>query len=183
MTLKTRIFIHHPRVPLARFTLCWWCPNQLTMTSQWPNHCDTNTWQVISNSLDINFIQGDIHGRSCKKSWSNITRICLMRPIKSHQKHVHFIISLTQFLQNQVYSPWCERPPVLRNHTIQQSIYTSFTVYKMTVRKFFIFLLYLEKQFSVLLYTGFTVHRITEAKSGFELTRHPIAHLSVVSIF
>ena len=24
-------------------------------------------WQVISNSLDIDFIHGDIHGRSCKK--------------------------------------------------------------------------------------------------------------------
>ena len=37
------------------------------MTSQWPDNCDANTWQVISNSLDIDFIHGDIHGRSCKK--------------------------------------------------------------------------------------------------------------------
>ena len=36
------------------------------MTSQWPGNCDTNTWQVIFNSLDIDFIHGDFHGRSCK---------------------------------------------------------------------------------------------------------------------
>ena len=40
------------------------------MTSQWPDNCDDNTWQVISNSLDIDFIHGDIHGRSCKNSTS-----------------------------------------------------------------------------------------------------------------
>ena len=67
MTLKTRIFTQHPRVSFARFTLCWWCHNQLAMTSQWPENCDANTWQVISKSLDIDFIHGDIHGWSCKK--------------------------------------------------------------------------------------------------------------------
>ena len=41
--------------------------NWLVMTSQWPDNCDANTWQVISNSLDIDFIHGDIHGRLCKK--------------------------------------------------------------------------------------------------------------------
>ena len=68
MTLKTTIFAQHPRVSLARFTLCWWRHNRLVMTSQWPDNCDANTWQVISNSLDIDFIHGDIHGRSCKKA-------------------------------------------------------------------------------------------------------------------
>ena len=68
MTLKTRIFLCHPRVSLTRFTFCWWCHNRLAMTPQWPDNCDANTWQVISNSLDIDFIHGDIHGRSCKKS-------------------------------------------------------------------------------------------------------------------
>ena len=34
---------------------------------QWPDNCDAITWIVISNSLDIGFIHGDIHGRSCKK--------------------------------------------------------------------------------------------------------------------
>ena len=67
MTLKTRIFTHHPRLSLARLTLRWWRPNRLVMTSQWPDNCDANTWQVISISLDIDFIHGDIHGRSCKK--------------------------------------------------------------------------------------------------------------------
>ena len=67
MTLKTRIFTHLPRVSLARFTFCWWRHNRLAMTSQWSDNCDANTWQVISNSLDIDFIHGDIHGRSCKK--------------------------------------------------------------------------------------------------------------------
>ena len=64
--LKTRIFTHHSRASLARFTLCWWRHNRLAMTSQWPDHCDANTWQVISNSLDIDFIHGDIYGQSCK---------------------------------------------------------------------------------------------------------------------
>ena len=36
------------------------------MTSQWPDNCDTITWIVISNSLDIDFIHRDIHGRSYK---------------------------------------------------------------------------------------------------------------------
>ena len=34
-------------------------------------YCDAVTWQVISNSLDIDFIHGDIHGRSCKKEQSS----------------------------------------------------------------------------------------------------------------
>ena len=66
MTLNTRIFKHHPRVSLARFPFCWCRHNRLLMTSQWPDNCDAITWTVISNSLDINFIHGDIHGRSCK---------------------------------------------------------------------------------------------------------------------
>ena len=66
MTLKTRIFTHLSRVSLVRFTFCWWRHNRLAMTSQWPDNCDANTWQVISNLLDIDFIHGDIHTRSCK---------------------------------------------------------------------------------------------------------------------
>ena len=75
MTLKTRIFTHHPRVSLVRFTLCWWRHNRLAMTSQWPDHCDANTWQVISNSLDIDIILGDIYGRSCKNCWYHTSMI------------------------------------------------------------------------------------------------------------
>ena len=64
---KMMLQTHHPRVSLTRFTLCWWRHNRLVMTSQWPDDCDANTWQVISNSLDIDFIQGNIHSQSCKK--------------------------------------------------------------------------------------------------------------------
>ena len=35
--------------------------------SQWTDNCDTITWILISSSLDIDFIQGDIHGRSFKE--------------------------------------------------------------------------------------------------------------------
>ena len=47
--------------------VCWWRHDWLLMTSQWPNNCDAITWIMISNSLDIDFIHGDIHGRPCKK--------------------------------------------------------------------------------------------------------------------
>ena len=67
MTLKARIFTHHPRVSLARFAFCWWRHNRLAMTSQLPHNFDANTWQVISNSLENDFIHGNIHHRSCKK--------------------------------------------------------------------------------------------------------------------
>ena len=67
MTIKTTIFTHRPRVSLVRFSFCWWRHNWLLMTSQWPDNCDSVTYIVISNSLDIDFIHGDIHGRSCKK--------------------------------------------------------------------------------------------------------------------
>ena len=67
MTLKWGSSHIMPVPCLARFTFCWWRHNRLAMTSQWPDNCDANTWQVISNSLDIDFIHGVIHGRSCKK--------------------------------------------------------------------------------------------------------------------
>ena len=60
---KTISFTHRPRVSLARFSFCWWRHNRLLMTSQWPDNCDAITWIVISNSLDIDYIHGDIHGR------------------------------------------------------------------------------------------------------------------------
>ena len=67
MTIKITIFSHRPHVSLARFSFCWWHHNRLLMTSQWPHNCDRIMWIVISNSLDINFIHGDIHSRLCKK--------------------------------------------------------------------------------------------------------------------
>ena len=68
MTIKTTIFRHRPRVSPALLSFWWWCHDRLLMTSQWPDNCDAITWIMISNSLDIDFIHGDIHGRSCKKS-------------------------------------------------------------------------------------------------------------------
>ena len=65
---KTTMFTHRPRVSLAQFSFCWWRHNRLLMTSQWPDNCDAVMWIVISNLLDIDFIHGDIHGRSCKKN-------------------------------------------------------------------------------------------------------------------
>ena len=54
------------RVSLAQFSFCWWRHNRLLMTSQWLDNCDAITWIMICNSLDIDFIHGDIRGRSCK---------------------------------------------------------------------------------------------------------------------
>ena len=48
--------------------------------------------------------------------------------IKSYEKHIYFIICLARSLQNHVYSPCHERPPVLRDHKIKWSLYTGFTV-------------------------------------------------------
>ena len=70
---KTTSFTHRPHVSLARFSFCWWHRSRLLMTSQWLDNCDAITWIVISNSLDIDFIHGDIHGRSCKKVISSVS--------------------------------------------------------------------------------------------------------------
>ena len=84
MMLKTMISAHHLHVSLARFTFCWW--RQLLMMSQWPDNCDTITWKVISNSLDINFIFGDIHGRVRK---IYITYSTVMAKVK-HKSNFEF---------------------------------------------------------------------------------------------
>ena len=59
MTIKTTIFTHRPRVSPALLPFWWWHHVRLLMTSQWADNCD-----AITNSLDIDFIPGDIHGRS-----------------------------------------------------------------------------------------------------------------------
>ena len=64
---KMAIFPHRPHVSLAHFTVCCWCHKQLLMATQWPDNCDVSTWQVISNSIDIDFSHGNIHGQSWKK--------------------------------------------------------------------------------------------------------------------
>ena len=71
MTIKTTILTHCPSVSLTQFSCCCWRHNRLLMMSQWQDNCDAITWIVISKSLDIDFIHGDIHGRSCKK-WKYI---------------------------------------------------------------------------------------------------------------
>ena len=64
---KKKSFTHRPHVSRAWFSFCWWRHNRLLMMSQWPDNCDAITWIMISNSLDIDYIHGDIHGQSCKK--------------------------------------------------------------------------------------------------------------------
>ena len=47
---------------------------------------------------------------------------------KSYLKHINFTIYLSRLLQNHLYFPIRERPPVLRDHKILWSLYTRFTV-------------------------------------------------------
>ena len=72
MMIKMTIFTHRPHVSRIWFLSWWWHHNQLLMMSQWPDNCGAITFTMISNSLDIYFIHGNIHGLSCKKTWSNI---------------------------------------------------------------------------------------------------------------
>ena len=78
MTIKMTIFTHRPRVSLVRFSFCWWRHNGLLMTSQWPDNCDSVMYIVKSNSLYVDFIHGDIHGRSCKKLYTRIYMLCIV---------------------------------------------------------------------------------------------------------
>ena len=83
----TSTFTHRPRVSLARLSSCWWRQNRWLMTSQRPHNCDATTWIVISSSLDINFIHGDIHDRSCKKI------VPLLKKIRFQSRYHHKVIS------------------------------------------------------------------------------------------
>ena len=108
MKLKTTIFTHRPRVSLARFSFCWWRHNQLLMTSQWPDNCHVITWIMISNSLDVDFIHGDIHGRSCK-NWNHFCYIQFRFRTRSpaiwyrKQPHANKIISNHINVNGKVY--------------------------------------------------------------------------------
>ena len=64
MTIETTIFTHGPVVSLARFTFSSWRHIRL-LTSQWPDNSEATTRIMISDSLDIDFIHDDVHGRSC----------------------------------------------------------------------------------------------------------------------
>ena len=95
-------FYTSSRVALARFLFClgatlsprfcWWRHNRLLMTSQWPGNCDAITWIVISNSLDIDFIHGDIHGRSCKKRCIRIHSCILSRKNSTKNSMILFMV-------------------------------------------------------------------------------------------
>ena len=74
MTIKRTIIAHRPRVSLIRVLFSWWRHNRLLITSQWPDNCDAITSIMISNSWDIDFIHGYIHGRLCKKTRCFISR-------------------------------------------------------------------------------------------------------------
>ena len=56
--------------------------DDVTIDWRWRHndHCDADTWQVISNPLDIDFIHGDIHGGRVRKPnipWENELRYVL----------------------------------------------------------------------------------------------------------
>ena len=92
---KTTVFTYRPCISLARFSFYRWRHNPLLMTPQWPINCDAITWIVISNSLDIDFIHGDIHGRSCKNiGYPMFGESC--RSAAPNCKKWNFICSSTQ---------------------------------------------------------------------------------------
>ena len=68
--------------------------DDLNPSSQWPDDCDAITWIVISNSLDIAFIHGDIHGRSCKK-FSFVLDVSLRRGPGSVFMFKHDVTNIT----------------------------------------------------------------------------------------
>ena len=104
---KTTTFTHRPRVSLARFSFCWWRHNRLLMTSQWPDNYDAITWIVVSNSLDINFIRGDIHGRPCRipmPFWPNV-KCCISHTAGSVTNGIR-MGSFTNGIRNRDIIPW-----------------------------------------------------------------------------
>ena len=70
-------FVTRVHASFCFFWFCWRRHNRLLMTSQWPDNCDAIMCIVISNSIDIDFIHGDIHGRSCKKKYFS-TQLCFI---------------------------------------------------------------------------------------------------------
>ena len=91
--IKTMIFTHRPCVSPALLSFSWWHHNRLLMMSQWPDNSDAIAWTVISDLLDIDFIHGDIHSRSCKNTWY---------PLK------YFLLQCTNMYQSWYqYCCWC----------------------------------------------------------------------------
>ena len=73
ITIKMMNFTHRPYIShslglhsVDDVTIdCWWHHKYIT----WCHNCGFNTWKVTSNSMDITFIHGHIHRRSCKRHW------------------------------------------------------------------------------------------------------------------
>ena len=106
---KNDEFYTSSRVALARFSFCWWRHNRLLMTSQWPGNCDAITWIVISNSLDIDFIHGDIHGRSCKK------------------------FSLNSSVQERIYNDGCHDVGIVQDAAVASDCFVAVLYHWMTL--------------------------------------------------
>ena len=79
-----------------------WCRHNVIM---WRDSCETSTRKAISNSLNINFINGDIHGRSCKKY--NISSILL-----SAKSCVDAITHATKWHHICLQSNWFKEPVI-----------------------------------------------------------------------
>ena len=119
---KTKIFSRNPRVSLARITFCWWRHNRSAMASQWPDNCDANTWQVISNSLDIDFIHGAIHGRSCKKNRSSIRHI-FITDWSQHKQPNSSSFSLPQKVKLKQYAFNVMKAFVSKCHLLNNTVF------------------------------------------------------------
>ena len=88
MMLRIRIFTHYP----VSHSLALCSADDVTIDwrwrhAQWSDNCDANTWQVISNSLDIDFIHGDIDCQSCKKLWILHSCVCVRSEIGALVHH------------------------------------------------------------------------------------------------
>ena len=165
MTLKTRIFTHHPHVSLARLTFCWWRHNRLAMTSRWQDHCDTNTWQVISNSFDIDFIHGDIHGR-VRMRYMTMSQHCffiglqyisinsILTPIIFKTYHVKTVFRFNYMLVKLII--YCVHSPL--SPVVQDSLPSQRHVYLMLLRQ--------SAGTSIIPWQSYKLHNPSDSRSG-----------------
>ena len=117
-----------PCVSLVRFSFCWRRHNRLLMTSQLPGNCDASTWLVIYISLDIDFIHGDIHGKSCKKPQSCTELSICLSYIYSSLFHsfinlidccILWIISIScQLASGRIKSHSCKPPTIMSSYNV-----------------------------------------------------------------
>ena len=85
---RKTIYTHQHRASLVLFTF-WWCHNWLCNSGDDVTNdlvIVTRAWKLISNSLDIVLIHGDIHDRSCKNhQFPNFKLVQLMSSGKSRR--------------------------------------------------------------------------------------------------